>query len=976
MADRVYNFKPDESAGVYDPDVDRAANPSLQALEEQKTEAAGGAPKVVDATNLARDEAQTAQNNLYNPTAAATGGAQSFSQRLRGVVSGKNRKRAAIGGGIVGLLTGGGLMGFSIVSGPLQFIHIAQNLSHIHFGNNDDTNDSRIFHSMRWAGAIKKGSGVERTRLGIIGNKLADKYTARLKAAGFVNSYDKFGRATLFIEPANPVFERKSNAAIIEDFKKQGVEVSERDGRLVVNTERRGAIAQRALTRSIMRGAGVSKISSYIGARLMCKRNGCGFHILRKLAKPLTEAEWLKGYKDRLTGKTPPTGVEARRGESNAAHEDVAKNASGIGKKIAKPVRGVLTAVTISGILCILQDMAHKYEALSYTKVVIPIINAATGVISIGSQIMNGQVPLQSDIDKYSKLLYGKDESGDNSSWSESMSYRANTGDNGGQDAPPALKEIGTTGVFQTVMASLESTTNKICTLWFQAAETLVEIALAFVTAGTDEIAIQGIQTFIKGIVLGVGKSYAGGFAAGQGINYATSFVEDLITGSPFNPETTVGAEFGSTLDYGSRLAANSQASLSGGRPLSTEEEGAVRFAMANQDAKEMSQKSIAYRLFNVHDSRSLASKVIDTQKPGVNNTLASLAAGLTHIGGQFGTVFASLFSKTTHAATVPYKYPFPMIGFTDAELNDPRFDNPYDNGSKAAEILDADVENKIRDKIPLCFGQTVEKVDDVWTVKLKDLDLTSEDPQVLGTYQSLEKNGCDGSKFTTQKEKDDWQVIRFFILDSVNANSDACYEGDEEACVDVGMKEPSTSGAPGSFEEVAGDSKALAKILIESPNVTFQEPREKVYFQDIVNQGSQIAGYDNGQCGRVAISPKLLGVLVQLTQTKYKIVIGVVAQGHLCDGLNHPKGKAIDLNGVAFADGSISTGNRIDWVSGKQMDLMRSFYTDTANLLSKSGTGGIGQIQCFNGGTPAKVPKVVYFEDACTHLHVDVGDY
>jgi hypothetical protein len=175
------------------------------------------------------------------------------------------------------------------------------------------------------------------------------------------------------------------------------------------------------------------------------------------------------------------------------------------------------------------------------------------------------------------------------------------------------------------------------------------------------------------------------------------------------------------------------------------------------------------------------------------------------------------------------------------------------------------------------------------------------------------------------------------------------------------------------------GNAQQLAQEILKCNRISFQiEPQERNWFATIAQSGTQEAGNPGAFCHSVAISPKLLAVLLAAT-AKFKIVIGVVATGHDCDQFNHPKGKAVDLNGVTrISDGAHTAngGNRIDWSAAEQ-PVMKDFYQTVASLLSQSGTGGMGQIDCFTSVSKPTAPKnVTFFSDSCTHQHVDVGTY
>jgi hypothetical protein len=162
------------------------------------------------------------------------------------------------------------------------------------------------------------------------------------------------------------------------------------------------------------------------------------------------------------------------------------------------------------------------------------------------------------------------------------------------------------------------------------------------------------------------------------------------------------------------------------------------------------------------------------------------------------------------------------------------------------------------------------------------------------------------------------------------------------------------------------GTTVDLAHKVGSNPNITFQTKQDSDYFDSVLVDGTQ------SQCGGPTISPTLLGVILQLSQ-KYKIVLGVFDDGHGCDNGFHPKGMAVDINGVNAIDGSSGTGNRIDWTAG-DIPIMQQFYNDASAILSANGGGGLGELQCFGGANIIKASGVSYFDDTCNHLHLDVG--
>ena len=179
-----------------------------------------------------------------------------------------------------------------------------------------------------------------------------------------------------------------------------------------------------------------------------------------------------------------------------------------------------------------------------------------------------------------------------------------------------------------------------------------------------------------------------------------------------------------------------------------------------------------------------------------------------------------------------------------------------------------------------------------------------------------------------------------------------------------------STSAPAASTTIPQGTAIELAQQIISSPNISFQTSQEKTDFQEIVNTGKQTG------CGGTDISPRLLGTILALSQ-KYALVIGVLDNGHACNSGYHPKGMAVDLNGIKPLSGNLpDTGRTIDWSAAEQPTI-RQFYTDAIQALSAGGGGELGQIACFAQGTAPLVnpaPGVTIFSDSCDHVHMDVG--
>lgn len=165
------------------------------------------------------------------------------------------------------------------------------------------------------------------------------------------------------------------------------------------------------------------------------------------------------------------------------------------------------------------------------------------------------------------------------------------------------------------------------------------------------------------------------------------------------------------------------------------------------------------------------------------------------------------------------------------------------------------------------------------------------------------------------------------------------------------------------------GECSALAKQLLDSPNVQFQQPEERGYMEQTAKDCTQPA------CGNATMSTKLLGLLVTASQ-KYKITIGAQKAGHDCDGGLHPQGQAVDITGVRHLDQpqqTIIQKSDSPPYPAADIPIIKEFDEFVDQTAANSGFAlQIGQQQCFNGNPPV-VRAGTMVNDACHHIHLGV---
>lgn len=891
------------------------------------------------------------------------------------------RKKAAVGGILAGggIFGGLGLLNFGI--GPLQFIARSEVLDKYHFGAQDDNDDHTAFSLLRYAYYAKKGQ-VEKTRLGFIGNQLADRFEARLNAAGLKSAYTPaFGFFDgLVIDRSHPEF-RDMNDTQLKNYvkSKYGFDIQagsefktnpqlNKTGTMVIDMRPKSMLSyfkNKKFFRTKMQQSGLNRVVGSIGANILRKRAGAKFHpVVVDKAKRKGEEGWMK-FKERRKknikkGFTAPSTVAATKEDSTQQEKDEAnankQQADELiteGKKVEadeaagnsnakeeykSKIKARLTAggAAAAVVPCLLRGIAVDAGKIKDEQVVQPAIRMGTESVALGPQNKSGvdiDVEQAGYFDRYST---GKDSTGNQSNFSDATSYQIITG------APPSgvppnatLKSLGKGTPFDFFNEDPWKTPLDIwCSPEVQTTLTIVSIA-----AGP----IAGSIGFLAGELIGTPiEDLAAEWLAGDALD-----------------DAPVGADWGNTANFGAFLAANEQALASGGTPLSKEDTEILNQHTMSSAQAEFEEKNLAYRLFNPYDYRTPVAKFIDKQNP--NNPVSNIASASNsalNVISSFGSTLMGVASGKTHAQSSAY-YNFgdvAKVGMKPSELNDPSLNgNPYEFADKVAtEVLEGSNSQKYIDLAKKCNAVEVAKdASNKWNAT----SLGQDQRVYLKTQSSSE---C--------KDNNDyeWKRVRSFINKTVAGNSLACFVGLKETCADAGVGAGAAGGgSSGGAITGSGDTKALAKQIDESPNITFQNKEKENYFKEVVDKGSQSA------CGNVPISAALLESILKASQT-YKIVLGVFVAGHECDGGYHQKGMAVDINGVAKGD--VSTGKFFHFkeMNAAQMALAKEFYEALGNAAPESG-GGLGQIQCFRGPAPTKVAKVFYFQDGCDHLHFDV---
>jgi len=753
-------------------------------------------------------------------------------------------------GGTLALISALGAGGASFVaftSGPLQFIHISQLLSQFHLDPQSNEGDARMIKIAMFIRHYSNGQ-TYRTRMGVVGNKMADRIESKFNKAGITSQYTKqLGFKTGYvIEPkkltgGDNVKTRGMTTPEIVKYYQDNYKVTiEAVGggtpdnpKFFLNTQNLGYSQFNRLTADLMRSAGYRFISPAIGARIMGIRGAINWHPIEKKIN-----DKLKTYDERLTAweeeqkkevkegsKAPSATPEERKTQDGKNEPGSEKNtdeanrilqeAGAVGNDptaLEKFRSSMLTkygflGAGAVGLVCIVLGISKNIDQTNLQNVQEPQMRIGmTQAVAKGDQVADGGKDVDETQLSYASQnqLYKRTEPNSptyHTSWSDARSIQAELGQPlSGPDMPPTGR-IDAKGNVVTRFLELFPGLDAVC----QASETV----LGMVVIGGVGLVLGGpifkqlLQTVFLAVALPV----------------VISWIVDMLANNSV-PGFPQGADFGNHANYGVALAGNDIGTTRGGLPMTTAEAKVVADVSNETNRWEFQQKPLASRLFDTKDSNSFIAKVIDKQTPDPMTNMAKLSNGLLNSGRTFGSLLTGIFSKSISAAPLkPYDYGFPTIGFTEAEMNDAAYENPFQNADKAATLLDANPEYIQRAK--KCFGVDIALKADP---DANNASLYTILPPVNGqipTYKDIldPANNCGGAQYATihtpsgdKKIKlaatdPNWTSVRFYIFDSQITNGAGCVEGEKQACIDTGMFPP--EGATGVAADTCNTASA-----------------------------------------------------------------------------------------------------------------------------------------------------------------------
>ncbi|HJP96877.1 MAG TPA: hypothetical protein VJ843_05940 [Candidatus Saccharimonadales bacterium] len=700
----------------------------------------------------------------------------------------KAKRRRTMAGWAIGLIlaTGTGSAGLGVVGGQFQFIHAAQLLQQLHFGDNENEGDSTMMKVARY---IRYRDMPEKTRLGFLGNKFADRIEGQFNTSGLESAYSaRLGYLDGYVLDKSKfkggAFDEASgmsNKDVQKYFKQTyDVDVTTKDGKLYIDANQLKYRANLRFMDSVLTDAGARRVTRAVGIRVAATRGGVTFHPVKNLDKKILKtvdarlAKWNENIKDYISKGTNGAQIasdkkadEKDKAASQNADEadkaakdlvDTANDKASLREKISSGLGPTAAAATAAAVLCIGHSIAVNFDQAQKSDIAQPLERIGGSMISLGNQVEDGGGSSSSQLAEQlgffqQKRMYNPK---DGTSWSDAKSIRAETGQTGGPDINDGAK-FG-----NNPLAVLKNIPG-------------IDSVCSVVNSAGSQVALFTVS-FIGGPVSTVLQTVIGYVALPPLINALT----DWLSNSQI-VKNAAGALWGNYMNYGARLLSNDSETSTGGTPISKSETINRKQATGKLSMEEFQSHSLAYRLFDLNDRRSLAGSFLDKQKPNAVANVASLARGILNFGSTIASIPTNLFTNKVQAATVSYDYGFPKVQVPESILDDPKLQNAFENvcivvgsthaGCKESNhsgILQGDNGEEYAKRATKCFGDTI-------TLDTGDISFGTSSP----TQEDIKDPAC-------QDNNEDWRRVRAYINFDQAMESYACRYGDHKACANV----------------------------------------------------------------------------------------------------------------------------------------------------------------------------------------------
>lgn len=742
-----------------------------------------------------------------------------------GMIIARNKKKS-VGGAIVGLFVGIALFLLSIGQGPLQLIHLSQILQK-NFSGQEDASSRRFTALFRYARTGDFGE----TRVGYFGSKSVGKTLAQLKEIGIeFPDRSTLGRfKTMTIDPRakdspyNGLSEDRARARIISDFElpNNGDGLFGRAGaKFTINVDPatvKGIKLSRALAETSIGLLEKGTVSTAIKTRVLARFFGLPNLFSSISKRGAAAAEKLTTKLERKKAEEERTKVRAEVVKAKGASARASLRA----KLEGGPSRAISGALITSAGLCLVREVADTVVDVNRTSVVFPSVVEGVDKIAVGAQVQSGQ---NISLGQAGAITESFANNNGETIWDgKALDATAKGGAGKGKEIPPEYQQAFSN---ETTADNIKNTVKS----------EVAGVDVSGVICSTPGTIIQaglGVGLLLAGPFTGgaswavfAAKAGAGAAATAGAMYFLQKYAIEFLSSDAIVPVPPSGPLGGNIMAYGAREAANISFRSSGGVELDDSETAMLDKRFEQRDQEEFNSKNFLARMFDVHDYRSLASRTIDRTNTDSAQNISSIASSLFDFGGMASSIFSTFTPKASaQAGQSYYDWGFPRYGIPGRLLNDSDLEDPYENAERVDKILK--LNDDYIDRAKRCFGVEI-----------------GPGPYGLDAVATEEVNpNSDEYLDSDCNHTDDlsWRRIIMFIFDTRTVTAAQCYDGDEDACSQIGFGDAAISGSPDGSGVVADAEIDLANIQEPSVDVDCAPGTNDLGVQDGYTEGTKV---------------------------------------------------------------------------------------------------------------------------------------
>lgn len=923
-----------------------------------------------------------------------------YAKRITGFA--KNNKGKLIGfagfGGISIILTVFG----TLLAGPMQIVHAGQVIGEVIDTARDITNSARLARNIQRAGkaltTTKQNARVS-TFLGIS----ARNFEKKLNEAGFeIKGGSDFDSIAKRIDTTAI---NNSGALKNIDGKVMNVDLSPREFRHalsdVINEMPGSQIYKHIMKRTLNKMYGVAWYQGF--TRISAE----AATTLANKAASSTEklAAWLESM-------SKNTSTSLKKGALRVASDSAGGIAARLGAKTAKGIRAIPGLGTIVG--GIIGFAFNQYfDDQKIQEVLISSLIVSGVIATTADNIRNGNIPNtdangnsmpQQDYLNYFSKQYIYDDITTDRLEKTAAAAEGDSCDGltqGSDEYNSCISDTLTTAE-ETLASAADTTTGSS---FFSNTPLESEFDPNFAVSEGSAEYYRGVPAQLTEV--GVDKTWEniGNEVIASVTIVGPKDIEDMMEGE-FYAETQIPSYIGGTAMYGARVQQNDLSASEGAYPLTQQEEVSLQREKQTYLAEQQMNKSLFARLFDVEDYHSgiatlsrdanwdLSDASVTTQFANVFRTFAAIP---TLVAKSLGT-----YTRAASAASVQtYNYGFNMVAYTPAQVEA----EPDYWDAEAFLYGDDDNNNNFnrikKDTLKKCTGATITKDNmglkvtwgepSITKVELSNSNACSNyfgEQDDINEFTSYDANG--NQRYYSGEDAVRSFIANYKLLASYSATSfdemtdteiNEALEGTNLTKAEVekslikdmenlGIVYTSSSNTPSKVGGGANCSgaKDCAEKMLANENVELLDGARR----DMENMAS--TGNTTSVCGgNIVIAPNLLDAILQLSG-KYKVLINNFNIGHECDEFQHPKGLAVDYNGIKNLETQESTSWGNITFTSDEITIMRQYiqdFVDVAVIPDNLTKIGIGQTQAVGGWNINTTKPLSEFEDVAHHLHL-----